>query len=429
LGGRRFSRAGESIRARGEAVTSIRVGLLLLLAFSALAFASVEPWAQACLEIGACALLVLWAVLFAADRAGEFYWNPIGWPLLAIAVIGLIQYFFRLTVFPYATRVELLKLAAYLILFFLAGQAFRTPGHRLAFGYFLLSLGFLISLFGIIQHFTFNGKLYWVRSFSFLGVPFGPFTNRDHFAGFVELIIPVGLSMLLLRGTRRDQVPLVALLTIVPIGAVFLSASRGGIITVGMELVLLTLFLRRRPVGFTRGMAVLGVLLLAAAFVGWLGIGTALERFGTLRSGGVTEIRRWIMIRDSWKICLAHPVFGSGLGTLETAYPMYASYYDGLVVNHSHNDFIETFAETGFAGALCCALFLFGVFRFALREIGVDRDPFDRAVRAGALIACAGFLIHAMVDFNLHIPSNALLFFLQAQIASSSTAIAPVIAD
>jgi O-antigen ligase len=218
-------------------------------------------------------------------------------------------------------------------------------------------------------------------------------------------------------------------LTIVPIGAVFLSASRGGIITIVMELILLTIFIRRRSVGITRAIAVLGVLLLAAGFIGWLGIGTALERFGTLRSGVVTEQRRWIMIRDTWKIVLDHPVLGSGLGTLETAYPAHASYFDGLVVNHSHNEFIEALAETGFAGGVCCALFLLLAFRQSFQEIASGRNPFERAVRAGALIACAGFLIHAMVDFNLHIPSNALLFFLQAQIASSSTAIAASISD
>lgn len=131
------------------------------------------------------------------------------------------------------------------------------------------------------------------------------------------------------------------------------------------------------------------------------------------------------MIRDSWQILRAHPLLGSGLGTLETAYPQYASYYDGLVVNHTHNDFVEALAETGWIGGLCCAVFLIGLYRKSMAAIASDEESTLRAVRIGALVACAGLLVHEMVDFNLHVPSNALLFFLQAQMASSTFVLAP----
>lgn len=253
----------------------VRIGIFLLTGFSVLAFGTVEPWAQSFLEIGAAALLVLWALLYATRTPRHFYWNPLGWPLLAFAALVLAQYFLRLTVDPFTTKIELVKLAAYLILFFLAGQAFRTGPQRVTWAWFLLFLGFSVSVFGIIQHFTFTGKLYWLRQLQTIGYPFGPYTNRDHFAGFAELIIPPGLALLMLRGTRRDQVPLVALLTIVPIGAIFLSASRGGIITVVVELVLLSFFLQKSSMSWKRGMVIVAMLVAAGAFVAWLGIGTA----------------------------------------------------------------------------------------------------------------------------------------------------------
>jgi len=398
----------------------LRFAIPLLVAFSAFAFGTVEPWSQAVLASAAALLFVFWAVLYALGMVKDVSWNPIGWPLLAFALLVLLQYFLRLSSYPFLTKIELLKMAAYFLLFFLAGQAFRKAPHRLGWAWFLLSLGFAISLFGIIQYFTFSGKLYWLRPLHFVGYPFGPFTNRDHFAGFLELIIPVGLAMLMFRGTRRDQVPLVGLFTIVLIGAIFLAASRGGIITVLIEILLLAVFLRKRTIGLARGMAVVAVFLVAGAFVAWLGIGTAIERFTPMKSGLVTEQRRWIMVRDTWKILLADPLDGTGLGTLETVYPLYASYYDGLVVNHSHNDFIEGLAETGLVGGLCCAVFLVELFRRSLSAIATAGDPYDQALRVGALVACAGLLIHGLVDFNLHVPSNALLFFLQAQMASSA---------
>ena len=58
---------------------------------------------------------------------------------------------------------ELLKYSALLALFFLCVQSFRKRAHWHGFVWFLLILGFGVSLFGILQHFTFNGKLYWER--------------------------------------------------------------------------------------------------------------------------------------------------------------------------------------------------------------------------------------------------------------------------
>jgi hypothetical protein len=51
--------------------------------------------------------------------------------------------------------------------------------------------------------------------------------------------------------------------------------------------------------------------------------------------------------------------------------------------------------------------------------LNVERDPRSFAYHAGALVACLGLLVHAGVDFNFHIPSNALIFLLQSALASS----------
>ena len=136
-----------------------------------------------------------------------------------------------ITAVPFLTRIELLKYSALLALFFLCVQSYRTRAQWRNFVWFLLSLGFAVSLFAILQHFTFNGKLYWVRELQYGGIPFGPYVNRNHFAGLMELLIPPGLAIQILGAERRDQLPLVTLFTLLPIGALFLSASRGGIIS------------------------------------------------------------------------------------------------------------------------------------------------------------------------------------------------------
>ena len=401
-------------------MSAIRVGICALVAFAVLAHGAVEAWSEAVLEIGAAALLLLWGLLGVFQKRVDVRWNPLLWPLLGLTGFGLVQYLARLSVYPYLTKIELLKLAAYLMLFFLAGQAFRTAEQWRALVWFLLVLGFVVAVFGIIQHYTFNGKLYWVRELRYGGGPFGPYVNRNHFAGLMELIVPLGLGMLVLRGARRDQLPLVALFTILPIGALFLTASRGGIMTFLVQLGLLGMLALARTV-WRRQLAVIsGVLILAGAFVAWLGVGRALERFAEFRSQEVSEARRLVIIKDSWRIFLDHPLMGTGLGTLESVYPRYESSYDGKVVNHTHNDYVEALAETGVIGGLCCLAFLVGLFYLVRTNLDSEQGPFIRAVHVGALVACVGLLVHSLVDFNLHIPSNALLFLLQASLASSS---------
>src|SRR5271169_4131209 len=103
----------------------IRGGLLFLFAFSVLAFGAVEVWSESILEIGASLLFVGWATLVFVDDRVKIHWNPLNWPLLGLFGIGLAQLLLRGTPYPFLTHVELLKIAAYLLIFFLSTQAFR----------------------------------------------------------------------------------------------------------------------------------------------------------------------------------------------------------------------------------------------------------------------------------------------------------------
>ena len=75
--------------------------------------------------------------------------------------------------------------------------------------------------------------------------------------------------------------------------------------------------------------------------------------------------------------------------------------------------------RAGLAGGLCGLAFLFFLFWTAWKILSVEGDPRSFAYHAGALVACLGLLVHAGVDFNFHIPSNALIFLLQSALATS----------
>jgi O-antigen ligase len=398
-----------------------RGGLYVLLAFSVVAFGAVEVWSQSLLEMGAGILFFWWAVVVFKDPKAKIYWDSLNWPILGIIAIGALQLCFSATPYSFLTRLELLRFGAYLALFFLLAQSFRERADLSRLVWFLILMCFGVALLGIIQHFTSEGTIYWLRTLRSGGEPFGPYVNRNHFAGFVELTLPIGLAMLIFRGLRRDLYPLATVLTIVPIGALILSGSRGGIVSFGFEVAVLWLLAKTHKGKEGPHLAALAIVALAAlALIAWIGAGRAFERFSMIRPGEVTIDRRFTMSRGALHIFEDHPVKGAGLGALVAVYPRYEILYDGKLVDHVHNDYMEMLAETGVLGGLCGLAFLWVLFREAKTCYVAEQGHFSRALHAGAVTALCGILLHSFVDFNLHIPANALLFLLQVSLATSA---------
>jgi O-antigen ligase len=395
-----------------------RFGICALVVFAVAAHGGVEDWARAVIETGAGILFLGWALWIYFTPEEQIVFSPLLPPLAVLFLIVCGQLFLHGTASSYSTRMELLLLLSDMIVLFLAVQAFRTLRDWRGFVWFGMVFGFLVSIFGILQHLTFNGKLYWFREMHYGGIPFGPYVNRNHFAGFVELILPLSLVPLVLGRVRRERWPVVGLFAVVPISALFLSVSRGGIVSFGVELAVLALMMIQQRTMGKQLFAGVAVLLLALLMVSWLGVGQVLQRFSSFQSLEATAGKRASMRRDTWQIFLQHPVSGTGLGTLQIVYPPYESLYDGKIVNHTHNDYLEALAETGILGGLCCAWFLGVLFSESLRRLR-QLNSFAGALQLSGLVACTGFLVHSLVDFSLHIPSNALLFFLMAHLATS----------
>src|SRR6266851_5241333 len=261
----------------------MRVALCALVVFAVAAHGGVEDWARAVIETGAGLLFLVWSIWIFFNREEQPVFSPLLPPLAALSIIVLGQLFFRWTASPYNTRLELLLLLADLMVLFLAVQAFRTLEDWRGFVWFGMGFGFLVSLFAILQHLTSNGKLYWFREIRSGGMPFGPYVNRNHFAGFAELVLPLALVPLVLGRVRRERRPVVGLFAVLPIGALFLSASRGGIVSFAVELGALSLVMILRRTMGKQLLAGVSVLLVASVLVSWLGVGQILQRLSSVQ--------------------------------------------------------------------------------------------------------------------------------------------------
>lgn len=403
----------------------IRIGVFVLVTFAVLAFGAVETWSASVLQFGAALLFLWWGYLTATGQSEAIRWSPVIFPLLGLELIALLQFVIPLSVYPFLTKLELLRMTSYFTLLFLSGQAFRTPRQWRDFAWFVVLLGFMVAVFAVLQDLTFNGKLYWFRQMRYGGIPFGPYVNRNHFAGLMELLIPTGLAMLAVKGVRRQQMPLLALLAAMPVGALLLTGSQGGMVALGCEVILLVILLWTRQGEKKHALTFVVALILAGGLVAWLGVGQVIERFSEIRNPEVTADRRVSMARGAYHVFRDHPWIGTGVGTIVSVYPAYETAYDATIVDHVHDDHFELLAETGTLGGICWLTFIGFLVVYGFKNVSAHQDPVVRSVQLGTFVGCAGLLVHSFVDFNLHIPANALLFFLMSGFASTNPIFGP----
>lgn len=450
---------------------TLLLGLGCLIVFSALAHGVVEPWSALFFEWLSVALLFLWAYQVYRARRLDVYVPPLVWPLAVWLVLGAAQCVtwldaagFRhgLSLDVEATRGAVLRLCCLLACVLVAADVLgsRAAWQRLA--RFLPWYGLTLALLAILQYFTARQTILWLREID-TSQPFGTFVNRDHFAGYMELLLGLPVALVATQAVRGEGrfVQIVAALLMGL--AVLLTLSRGGTVSILLELLLIAVLTRKRAARLraerqphTAGLAPgkgriewLGVatvvLVLAGIISGilWIGAEPLLMRLAT-GTGDVNNPQsfdeaRGTIWRDTWLVIKAKPWLGAGLGAYETAFSIYALDENerGGMVAQSHNDYLQVLADTGLVGGLLLLWFLVLVLRALVASTRV-RDPLAAGVAIGCSGGIFGMLIHSFFDFNLQLTSHALLFLVlcvalfaivrqSASLGSTTTATPPVL--
>jgi O-antigen ligase len=215
--------------------------------------------------------------------------------------------------------------------------------------------------------------------------------------------------------------------------AAITSLSRGGMISLAAELVFITLIslgLARTKKISQRGAArvpfaasqVAAVVLIAGvilAGVFWIGADAIINRVtqGASQTETFHSSRGWVW-RDTWTMIKANPLLGVGLGAYGTAFSIYSASDGSLRVPQAHNDYLQVVADCGLPGGLIALWFIVILFR-AFRRGLYSRDPMIAALALASGAGTFGLLVHSVFDFNLQLPSNALLFLLLTAVASN----------
>lgn len=425
--------------------SAIAIGLLVVLVFSAAAFGSVESWSIAIVESLIAILAALWVIKWILQRQILIRLPAPTWFLIGLLLWGLVQTLplglgsgprGTLSLDPGSTRVSLQVIFFLTLAFIMASNFFNNRRRYEQLAAFFSIYVFVMAVFALIQHFAWTGSYYWLRPSEIEG--FGPFANRDHFAGYMEMLAPIPLALVITRAVHRQKRALLTFASIVAVIAGVASLSRGGILSITVEAVFLAflgLRLRARersarainPRFDYLARAGTAIAIVGAVTLGllWIGaeplLGRAAETLQQMQNQKNNYVSRQWIWHDTVSLIKSHPINGTGLGTFRTVFPVYSHNNGELIVSQSHNDYLQILADCGIVGGLLAVGFLATVV-FTISIALKSRDRLLAGLALGCTTGILGILLHSVFDFNLQIPSNALLFlFLVAVVSSIAT--------
>ena len=346
--------------------------------------------------------------------------------IAAVVFFGYIIARAVLSPVPYIARSDLYSVLAGLVVYFFVACIFTSGKQRMWFLLFLLVIGIAHTFVGAVQFRDGNNwmPISWLQRFDYHSRASGFYICPNHLAGFVEVVGILGLSIVCWSRWPVWSKLLIGYGIAICYVALILTGSRGGYLSTATSLLVFTLLsllvLRQTSTGLFWKVAGAGAL--AAVVVG-LGVYYAVGRSQFLmgRAQNTFEttnmrLELWKAAQEQWQL---NPIFGTGSATYLFYGRQFRSPNMQLDPVWVHNDYLQLLAEYGAVGFVGMLLFV-GVHLwrggYNFRRLGPKRVAVSPrllsnalALNIGALAAVSSYVVHSVVDFNLHIPANLLL--------------------
>jgi O-antigen ligase len=450
------------------------------LIFSPLAFGTVEPWSYAVMELAAFAALFLYFIHTAKSNS-PFYEVPgLAWllsflvfillqavpmPSFLVSLISPASYeiqqaalhagdggqWMTVSVHPRATVHAFFRYSTYAAFYLLTVQLLTRKELFKKTVFVITVFGAVLAFSSILQSYLTEDKLLWFRHVAHSSTTVsGPYVNRNHYAGLMEMIFPVVLALFFfyrprlgkgslakdiveIFGQKKGNIHvLIGAAALLIVTSIFLSLSRGAIISTCLAFLIFLYLVSKRQMARRGKIPAAMVVILVCLSVSWFGWDPIFERFGELKSeDSLLEVGRIGYWHDTMDIIKDYPVAGAGMGAFADIYPSYHSMGAARVLDHAHNDYLELAAE----GGILCLLFVFGfiltVFYKISKSYAARRDPYAIYICIGSLTGVTAILFHSFSDFNLQIGANGLWFFFMFGLAVSAanTRFQPAVSD
>jgi len=414
------------------------------------------------MEVAAFAMLALWLVLWARNKVVVEAPLRRSWPVFAllgawvllltlqiipmpvsmveaispesarihglVSVLGVAQGAITISIEPHATQIALMKTLAYIAIFFLFLALVNNRERVQRAAQVLVYAAVLHAIYGVLMHLSGVQGVYLGEEFVHGSSASGFYPNRNHFAGMLYMMLAIGIGLLIAGLADRKASSwkkvaahliewilspkmLLRLSLCILVIALTTTHSRMGNTAFFASLLIAGVIGIALSKHATRNVVVLlvSLVVLDLAIVGsWFGVEKLVKRLEETTVQNVQE--REEPAAYAVGIIENFPVFGSGAGSFYVTFPKYRPETIPQFFDYAHNDYAQIASETGVVGIGLLGLVVAITLGVALRAQAVRRDPLMRGMSFASIMGITAILIHSWVDFNLHIPANAVFF-------------------
>lgn len=391
--------------------------VLAILVLGPLALGAVRNLEFAYLQVLTVGVLCLWVVRWWLASRVRVLWPPICWAVVAFVLYAVGRYYFADV--EYTARLELMRVLVYAALFLAILNNLHRQETVQIIIYTLLFLGMAISFYAIYQFLKGSDRVWtFVKPFPHRGS--GTYINPNHLGGFLEMLLPLGLAYTLTARLKPVMRVVFGYASVVILAGIGVSVSKGSWISTSLALALLfgVLLLRRNYR--------IPALMLLAVLVGACFYFFPKSDFFQLRlkqmfteNGNVNDELRYSVWRPALQMWQDHPWWGVGPGLFNTRFPAYRPEGIQMSPDWAHNDYLNTLADWGAVGTVLVLsawlLLALGVaktwssVRLSSGDLGGKSGSNKFALVFGASVGLVAILLHSVVDFNMHIPANAIV--------------------
>jgi len=438
-------------------------GLLIgLLVFMPLAFGVVHAWSEEIVVVLSGAIVICFLLKLVLHRNCGIVWSwsyvPVGLFIL-IAVFQLVPLpadlvrtlspntavlktellgdlpnadqaleSMTLSFYPNATKHNLRLILAVTGVFVVVLNVFRRPEQIKRLLMAIALIGGVIAVITLAQNIFGNGKIFWFVPTRSGGAHSGPFVHHSHLGQFMNLSIGATLGLLCVKlheafaGKKATPAGIVEYLSsgsarllwlfMVAMGlcaaAVFISLTRGGVVSMIIAMAFTTLLFASRRSLRDHSWIMVFMALVAFACVLYVGFDAVYDRLASLRDLDKAESGRMQILKDIWVVWGKFPIFGTGLGTHRVVYPMFERSTITALAAHAENEYAQAAEETGLLGLGMLIIFGIIVWLNYVRNIRNTHSPI-RLSAYGLGFGLLAILIHSLSDFGQHLPANAAL--------------------
>ncbi len=392
------------------------LGLVLtILVYGPLATGAVRTPDFLILQALTLGVILLWVLRLWLKPRLQLLWPPICWSVLAFTAYAIARYF--TSELEYPARTEVTQVLMYAVLFLAIVNNLHKQEHTQLIVITLVFLAMAISFYALYQFVTGSDKVWtFIKPYKHRGS--GTYISPNNLAGFLEMVLPLGLATLLVSRAKPVMKIFVAYASVVILGGIAVTLSRGGWIATGVTLLALFGVLL-----FHRNYRLPAAVLLVVLIGGGIYF-IPKARFLKARVQQTTANDR---LNDSARFDLWEPAlrlwqeniwWGIGPAHYNYRFRAYRPQAEQQQPDRVHNDYLNTLTDWGIVGLTlalgACALLYAGVsktWRFVRGNSadlgGGNSNKF--ALVLGTSLGVLAILIHSVVDFNMHIPANAIL--------------------